>query len=186
MNSSLNSRFSFSFITLTIAIVVCLSTVLLLQFRSSIRSLARENSVVFSEKLQESMFQRGESMVTILAENLTNPIYQLDMQAIHDLLIPVLNNKDVVAVVVFNEHGKVIHDGSEVIAQYGKALNDKKTINGILLSDQLIRQSENNNIISVTKPIWIGDDPIGGVKVQMSLSRIIEDLHKMKLQQDRN
>ncbi len=180
MNTSLNFRFSIYLVTLTIFIVVSLSAILLLQFKNSIAVLTEENSILFSEKLQESHFQLGESIVTSLSEDLINPIYQLDMQSIHDLLAPVLRNENVVSIIVYDELGKIIHDGKEEIPRYGELVPNQKTLDGIRAHDQLVRQLENDgNIISVSKPIWIGDQPLGGVKVRMALAGVLHDLEKM-------
>ena len=178
MNLRLQAKYSIYIVSLIVAIVSILVGALLYQFRSSRINLVEESSREMTTSLMNQMEKRGEAITRVLAENLINSVYDFDTQSMFELLDATLQQKDVLYTYVYDTDGKIVHDGFEKIPEFGKILDDEESRNAIHVRDKLITRIH-SDVITVSMPIWIGDTPLGGVKIGMSLKRINEDIDHM-------
>ena len=132
-----------------------------------------------SANLLAQMKKRGEIITRLMAENLVNPLYEYDMESMLGLLKATKTQKDVLFVYVYDTEGKIIHDGTEHIQQFGDLLNDPDARDAISEEDKFVTKIKGNEL-SVSLPIWIGDTPLGGVKVGLSLNRIQQEIRNVK------
>ncbi|MBD8527401.1 putative bifunctional diguanylate cyclase/phosphodiesterase [Pseudomarimonas arenosa] len=111
--------------------------------------------------------KRGESIARMLAETLTNPLYYFDLSRIGEVVGSAQKLPDVSYVLVFDDAGLIVHDGSSDIATFGQPMNDPF---GREAAAALNLQSfSGDDQVDVVMPMYIGDQRIGGVRVGMSL-----------------
>jgi diguanylate cyclase (GGDEF)-like protein len=127
--------------------------------RDSVHSLV-------SDRLRE----RGEAVAEQLADSLVNPLYYFDLDAIGVVVRGVLRQSDVSYVIVYDNSGAVIHDGSRDIATYGQAMHDPLAYEVVSARDVHVQVS--GRILDVSAPVRIGDQRIGGVRVGYSLDSV--------------
>ena len=180
MKLRLQARYALVILGLIIAIVLSLTTVLLLQFRQSTATVTHTSAQVMERDLIEQLKQRGAVMTRLLTENLANPLYRFDMQAINELTKAILGQKDVAYVYVYDQHGKIIHDGHATIPLFGKILNDAISTKAVTANDLLIQVS--SSVMDIAMPIHIGETVLGGVRVGLSLNGIDKDIAGMRNQ----
>ncbi len=183
MRFRLQTKYSLTIISLIIATVLILAGILLYQFRHHYGMVARTGSAEMSISLLAQMEKRGEMVTRLLAENLINPLYLHDMQAMFDILTAAKAQKDILSAVVYDANGDIVHDGTDTIRLYGYPLHEKDSIAAITKKDKLITQKGDHRL-TVSLPIWIGDTPLGGVQVRLSLKYIHSEIARMSYRMD--
>ncbi|QSX75236.1 EAL domain-containing protein [Lysobacter arenosi] len=153
-----------------IALLVVLALVALLfnrqeRMRMEVEGVSRQT---MRTMMGESLRRQGEGAVAQLAATLTNPMYYSDLDAIGVLSRATLRNRDVRYVVVYDDAGQVLHDGSEAIANYGKRMDDAMA-GKVIASRALLTQCD-EKVMDVSAPIMIGQQRIGGVRIGYDLS----------------
>ncbi|QWP79131.1 EAL domain-containing protein [Lysobacter sp. K5869] len=114
-----------------------------------------------------SLRRHGEGEVAQLAGSLTNPLYYFDLDAVGELSRAAMTNPGVRYVVVYDNDGNVVHDGSEEIPSYGKRMDDPLAAK-IVAAPALLGQW-GENTFDVSAPIKIGQQRLGGVRVGYDL-----------------
>ena len=178
MKLNLQARYSITIVALIILIVFILAGILLFQFGLSLNQLNQTSAKAMSADLLIQMRKRGEALTKLLAENLVNPLYNYDMQTIYELLAATKSQPDVLYALVYGPDARILHDGKEKIPQFGEMLDDEASKKAITIKEQLVTQVQ-DEILSVSMSIWIGDTPLGGVKVGISLKSINSDIAHM-------
>lgn len=178
MKLRLQARYALVILGLIIAIVLSLTTVLLFQFSQSTVSVTHTSAQVMERDLIEQLKQRGAMMARLLAENLANPLYRFDMKAIRELTKAILGQRDVVYVYVYDQQGKIIHDGHARIPLFGKILKDAISTKAVTANDLMIQVS--SSVMDIAMPILIGETVLGGVRVGLSLNGIDKDIAGMR------
>ncbi|MBB1061018.1 EAL domain-containing protein [Lysobacter spongiae] len=117
--------------------------------------------------VSNSLNRRGEGMVNQLAESLTNPLYYFDLDAIGELTAAALRQPDARYVLVYDDAGTIIHDGSEEIPSYGKRMDDEFA-SEVTASTTMLTLF-NDNVMDVSMPIMIGEERLGGVRMGFDL-----------------
>jgi len=179
LKQSLQRKYAGVIAGLIILITGVLSGILLFQSQSSIGLLSQRSAENMSRELMVQMEKRAEAMIHFLSDALTNPLYRYDVRSISELLEIVMTQKDVVNVYVYGTDGRIIHEGRDESANFGEPLGDSRTQEAIQTRGLLISQVE-GNLLRVSIPIWIGDSPLGGVRLDMSLDGIVEDIDVMR------
>ncbi|MDJ0782677.1 MAG: ATP-binding protein [Desulfosarcinaceae bacterium] len=175
MKHSLQLKFLFTFMPLMLAVVVFLSGSLLYQFRSAMTGLREASTVTMSADLLEQEKARGEVIIRLLAETLLNPLYHYDLATIEELLKATLSQENVNRAWVYDEQGRIIHDGSGDVNAYGTLLEDPASITALGTKGELVSTLDGHQL-SVSLPIWLADKPLGGVKIRLSLERGIQHI----------
>ncbi|MBU8976350.1 MULTISPECIES: EAL domain-containing protein [unclassified Lysobacter] len=162
LRMGLQARF---LVLMGVAMLVVLALVALLlnrqeQMRREVEGVSRQ---AMRTMIGQSLRRQGEATATQLAATLTNPLYYSDLDAVGALARGTLRMPDVRYVIVFDEEGKVVHDGSEDIATYGKRMDDAMAA-GVIAANGLHTQFD-DRVMDVSMPILIGQQRVGGVRV---------------------
>lgn len=120
-----------------------------------------------------SLRRQGEGMVTQLSESLANPLYYFDLDAIGVLSRSALNQPGIRYVLVYDDEGNILHDGSEEIPSYGKRMDDEMAAQAIAAPQLLTQFGE--DVMDVAAPIMIGNERIGGVRAGFDLRGLRND-----------
>lgn len=121
----------------------------------------------------ERLRQRGLASTRQMAHTLVNPMYYSDLEQIGNIARSTLRQPDVDYVLVYDVNGNILHDGSETIASYGKAMQDGYSADALTASSEVVQESA--NVLDVAAPVMIGGERLGGVRVGFSLSRLRDD-----------
>ena len=132
---------------------------------------AQELSVqAISEFSSSRLLSRGQAATAQLAGSLVNPLYYFDLDAIGATVRGMLRQPDVSYVIVFDNDGQVIHDGSPDISTYGQAMSDPFAYEVLDLDAVHVQSSD--ALLDIAAPIRIGDQRLGGVRVGYSLAAV--------------
>ena len=179
MKLRLKAKYAGSITGLIILITGILSGILLYQFQLSSKILTQRSAAIMSQELMAQMEKRAAATVHFLSDILTNPLYQYDIERISRLLGVVIQQNDVVNALVYDHLGRIVHDGITGSIRFGESINDEASTAAIPTAGKLVSHVE-DNVLNVSLPIWIGDKPLGGVKIKLSLVGINGDIEAMR------
>jgi len=152
-------------------IVLAFAAVILIQFRSEIARVNATSSATLRQSLLGEIRKKEEVSIRVIASALTNPLYQLDMLKIGELVAAFKKRPDVLYVYVYDENRRIIHDGTPELTLYGKVLDDILTVNST--REQKLFTQFNGDELELSAPITILDDKVGGIRVGYSLKTLL-------------
>jgi signal transduction histidine kinase/ActR/RegA family two-component response regulator len=132
-----------------------------------------------TEGLMLQMEKRGEVITRFLAETLANPLYLYDMEEVYELLSATRQQKDILYAYVFDVDGNILQDGTKDVLKFGKRLNDDAARISLSPRNKLLIKTH-DEVMDVSMPLWIGDKPLGGIMVGLSLRGIHAHIGKIE------
>lgn len=188
---SLQFRYGMLAASMVILVSVTLGSLLITQYQSSFKSFSDDAKQRTQQYLLNQVKQQGISLSAILAENLKNPIYDLNMkQILHiinaakdaDNMLNVVGN--VMNIVVYDTEGRVVHDGLETIPTFGQliATGDYAPVHLEKSAPMTETQSDS---IRVWRSVWIEDLLIGGLMLEISLETVQRNLARITEEQNK-
>lgn len=138
--------------------------------RSGQAELARHGSDSLHDTMFEGLRLRGEGQVTQLADALANPLYYFDLESIGEIARTALRQPDVAYLYVFDDRGRIIHDGSGDIPTFGQPMGDELAPKAIAAEGLRVQWSK--TVMDAAHPVRIGGGRIGGVRIGYSLDGI--------------
>ena len=170
----LASKYAATLLTLIFCTVLVFAHIILIQFGSQLDLLNSRSAQALRDSVLNEIRAKEVFSTRVLAAGLTNPLYQLDMLKINELVSAVKKQPDVLYVHIYDEKRRIIHDGTSELSLYDSILDDDVTVKSMRAAR--LMTSMDGDTLHVAMPITIQDDLVGGVKVGYSLRRIQEDI----------
>jgi len=136
----------------------------------AINDVLAQGETSLREQGRTALADRGVQLASFLADALTNPVYYTDLLTAREVVRSALGQPDVVYVLVYDEQGRVIHDGSRDISRFGQIMDDPLALPSIGSHESLVQWSA--KLLDASAPIAIGDLHLGGIRVGLSLQRM--------------
>jgi diguanylate cyclase (GGDEF)-like protein len=184
VRQGLQYRYGFIIASLVVLVAVTLGSFLMLQYQGSFKSFSDETQSRTEQILLDQMEQRAISLSAILAENMKNPLYDLNMEQMLLLLRALNNSPDVSNAFVYDANGKIVHDGDPAIPSFGKRVVAEELLPKHTPEDTPVTRL-NGETLSLWRSIWVENLVIGGVHIEFSLQTVELNLHRLKAEQDR-
>ncbi|MBP8804704.1 MAG: EAL domain-containing protein, partial [Pseudoxanthomonas sp.] len=145
--------------------VVLLVLLLLLQRQEQMRheaeTLTREG---VHDLVETYLRDRAQAMARQLAENLANPMYYRDLDAIGRILADNLHDSLVAHIHVYDLDDRLVHDGSDAIAGYGQPMAD-----ALVAGPGGVAIRTSPTLLEASAPISVGGEEIGAVRLGLDL-----------------
>lgn len=169
MKFGLQARF-LAAMTLMLVVVIALLGILLHRQKVMQQDVADLGREAMHGMVEDSLRRHGEATVDQLGDALANPLYYFDLDTIGSIVRSAQKEPDVSYVLVYDNQGRIIHDGTADIAVYGQTMTDPlayEAVNARSMHTQWSAQ-----IVDVSEPIMIGSERIGGVRVGYSVASV--------------
>ena len=167
----LQTKYSLTILALVLGLVISLGGIQLWHYQASLKTLTTAGSEAVEQAMITELQAKETLLVKVLATALTNPVYQLDMVRIEELIKSAKADYNVRYVYVFDKDTRIIHDGTKALQLYGKPLG-RVAARKALEENRLIAQSTPNELV-IDSPIVIGgEELIGGLSVAFSLESL--------------
>jgi diguanylate cyclase (GGDEF)-like protein len=118
---------------------------------------------------RQGLSERAQQLASFLADALTNPVYYFDLLAMREVLRSAQSQPDVRYVIVYDQRGRVIHDGSRDIKQFGVAMTD--ALASEVIGATGARVHWGSDAVDASAQISIGKLKLGGIRVGLSTER---------------
>ena len=147
---------------------------LMLQRQGAMQSeVVGQSRDAMHELVFERLRRHGQAQAAQVADSLVNPLYYFDLDAIGVTARNVLRQPDVRYVLVYDDNGDIIHDGSGDIPTYGQAMRDPLAYEAV--SANGVHAQWTDSVLDVSSPIKVGDQRLGGVRIGYSLDAVRAD-----------
>jgi len=134
------------------------------QMRQETEALSRE---AVHGLVDTYLRDHGKSLARQLAEKLANPMYYRDLDAIGAVVRDNARDSLVDYIRVYDLEGRLVHDGSIEIADFGQRMEDPLAA-GAIAADGL-RVQVSPTLLDASAPIMVGSERLGGVRVGLDL-----------------
>lgn len=168
----LNARF-IALLTVTLLLMLAVVALMLQRQNAMQQQVVRQSRDVMHTLVFERLRARGEAATAQLADSLANPLYYFDLDAIGVIARGVLRQPDVRYVMVYDNNGAIIHDGSGDIPTYGQVMRDPLAYEGISASG--VHAQWTDDVLDISSPIRVGDQRLGGVRIGFPLDAVRAD-----------
>jgi signal transduction histidine kinase/HAMP domain-containing protein len=180
----LSVKYAITLVTLILCVVLSFSGILIFQFRSEIDALNSRTAIALGESVMKEIEEKEILTTQILAEALTNPLYQLEMHKIADLINAVRKQPNIRYVYVYDDQRRVIHDGTRELQLFSSILDDEMTVESMRLAKTTT--VFNKDSLHVASPIHLHDAVLGGVRIGFSLNKLLADIARQQQDLDLN
>jgi diguanylate cyclase (GGDEF) domain len=163
----LQARFLLA-MALVLLVVLVLLGLLLRQQQLVQRESQTISGAVIHSMVDEYLHSHGRALASSLADNLANPLYYSDLDAIGELLRDQMRDELVDYLLVFDAQGRLVHDGSTEITGFGRQMPDPLARRAVDAREPVSQATP--EVLEISVPIRVGSKRIGGVRVGLSLA----------------
>ncbi|MCH8196954.1 MAG: PAS-domain containing protein [Proteobacteria bacterium] len=181
MRLGLQSRYALAILPLIALLVGVFIALLFYQINRQADDMRKSSANVLETSLFQKMENNGRALALLLAENLINDVYRMDLADIGDAIAATRRRKDVDYVYVFDTSGRVLHDGTEDNAAFGRMLDDSHIRLALDATEPVVWIDDTLNVAAA---IRLGPEVLGGVSVGLSLKPVHRDLAALKAELD--
>ena len=169
LGSGMQARFLLAMGGAMVVVVAILAVLLGRQaaMQSEVRTLS---GGVIHELFDRSVRSRGEAVARELSDALANPLYYRDLDQVGALVRSTARQPVVRYVLVFDERGRLVHDGSVEVSGFGQPMADPLAPKAAAARALVVQESP--KVLDNTMPIMVGSQRIGGVRVGMALDEV--------------
>jgi len=129
-------------------------------------SLAESTAQSMRDQAQVELEERGKLISDFLLKSLPNQLYYFDFQGLRQTARSALDEEDVEYVLIFDDRGRIVHDGSQSLERFGQTMDDE--LAGAILNSTGMLVQWSDSLMDISRPILLGNDPIGGVRIGLS------------------
>ncbi|MCU7849236.1 MAG: EAL domain-containing protein [Candidatus Thiodiazotropha sp. (ex Lucinoma kastoroae)] len=167
MTKNLQFRYTVAIGGGIVFVAVILAAMFFFQSRDLFTTIKNTSTDTMSEALHGEATKRLRTLSTILSQDLANPLYDFDMLAILQLLQSIAQLDDIHHIMVIDPEGVIIHDGTEVLGEYGTHLENPEIL-GWISKETTSLILESQSAMEIISPIFIADELLGWVRVGLS------------------
>lgn len=179
----IQGRFS---LVVIIGLICALGVLILLVVRervtvASLEKVARES---ITSLVSSTITSNTRATATQMADAMANPLYYMDLDTIRAVQSAQKELASTKYVIVYDEHGRIVHDGTEDILSFGMPQTDPLAKQ--VIASQKLTTLQDGDTLDVSAPIMIGENKIGGVRIGVDLTEVKrqQDIAIAKLHQD--
>lgn len=173
MRLGLKTKYSLLLVAMVIGAMFLVVSGVLNVFERGSDRLTHSMSSFLESKLLSQLEEEGRLLVSTLTENLTNPVYFLDIETINELLSTIKAVEDIQYAYLLDPQGKVLTDGTDENTLLGLHLTDEFSPGAVQARGLLVQRGERS--LDISCPIKISEKLLGWVRVGFSMERIRQE-----------
>ncbi len=178
MKLRLHHSYSMVIVTLLLSAVLMIAGAAVVTFSSLSERTEAASARVMSNALREQAISDGRDLVTLTRQIVATSLYNADMRDLDEDLKSIRRYKGILAIQVTDPRGRVLHDGSDQISDYGRRNRDAVTRQA--LDRRIIITAVDGNILSVAAPVLIGERLLGAIHVDISLADLMSHVGRLR------
>ena len=167
MTLRVQSRYSLAILGLIALVVVSLSASLLTGFRATEQETREASLRAMSDGLMTQLEEEATNLAELLATTLAKPLYFFDLDVIAGVLESAVALESVVFVHLEDVEGRIVHDGSVDISDYGNQIDEGHLDGGRHTTSSVSWVTD--GAYHVVTPVNIGSQIIGYLHLGVSM-----------------
>lgn len=182
MKLSLRSKYAI-ILTSIIGVVIFLLTFGALSAYNQIHSSLKDSiNKDVTQALHQQVAQRAETFTNVLTEELLNPLYYYDLDAIYSILKAIRSEPNMIEALVLDSECRILHDGREEIPQFRKPFTKIEHCSKELVASKKSIVTTDDKYLYASKPILFDDQIIGSLFITLSLAETNEAIRQLQNQ----
>ncbi|NNG05253.1 MAG: HAMP domain-containing protein [Inquilinus sp.] len=169
MRLRLETRYSLAILGLIGFVVASLSTSLVVASWRTAEATRTASVAAMQEALSRQIEENAVAEAEVLAASLAAPVYFLDFSVIGDLLGSTKAAQHIVIVNLEDTAGRIIHDGSLTLENYGLTSGNASRRDRALGGERITWIE--GDVFNVYMPVAIGDEPMALLHLGLSMER---------------
>lgn len=168
---------------LTIALMIALCIIGVTSgFLYQMQSLSSRLEIASRDRITHALTRQAEDFALafsrITAANVFQPVYQMDLAALHQVMSPISEQPFVITAHVLEKNGTIIHDGTVLGTDFGKRIDDPHIAPVLMAGKESFTHF--GNLLKVVAPVKLPDGVLGAVRITFSKIALEEALTRLK------
>lgn len=122
MENKLQARVARRLIFFILAIIILMGGYLYWRFEQASSQLHRVSESSLNQALMTQLHKKGVDTTVYMSNALANALYNYDIEQINKMIADVTRQHDIAHAYVFDEHNKILHDGTGLINTSGEEI----------------------------------------------------------------
>lgn len=173
----LRTRYALLLSALLVLAAVLVSGVQLVGAWRTEKAMQESSSQAMQRALREGVEQAGRGLAIMLADSLIEPLSEDNFERLYNIASSALRLPNINRVLLYDETGIVVHDGTEVISAYGQrappALMEE------VLRDGRWLKIRRDDFLMITSPISVDDQRLGALYLEIDLSQSVGHINQL-------
>jgi signal transduction histidine kinase len=178
MKLRLHHRYSMVIASLLLAAVALVSGAAVVAFASLSERTEAASARAMSNALRQQAIADGQGFASLASEIVASALYDFDMRDLDEHVRSIRRFKGILAIRVVDPRGRVLHDGSDQISDYGRRMRDGLTDRA--LREQAVVNVIEDDILSIASPVLIGGRLLGAIHVDLSLADMMRHVTSLR------
>jgi signal transduction histidine kinase len=131
--------------------------------------------------LLSQMAERAKAGINLMELSVTGALYKLDTFRLETIAREAKALPNVDYVFVFDDQGRIVGDFHEDQSQLFSTFTDDPGRRIIQSNDILVQIDQKEKILDISKPVYLGHQKLGGIRVGFDLKPILEEIRTVTL-----
>jgi signal transduction histidine kinase len=178
MKLRLHHRYSLVIVTLLLSAVMMIAGAAVVTFSSLSARTQAASARVMSDVLREQAISDGRDLVALASQIVATALNNADMSDLDEDLRSIRRYRGVLALQVTDPRGRVLHESSDQMSEYGRRNRDAVT--RAALDKRGIVTAIESDILSVAAPVLTGETLAGAIHVDISLADLMTHVGNLR------
>ena len=171
MENKLQARVARRLIFFILAIIILMSGYLYWRFEQASSQLHRVNESSLNEALMTQLHKKGVDTTVHMSNALANALYMYDIEQINKMIADVARKRDIARAYVFDEHNKILHDGTALINVSGEEIPAAIAL-GLANAPTRVFDIKLKQHLIFAGNAFVNGEKVGGIVLEFSLADI--------------
>ena len=179
MENKLQARVARRLIFFILAIIILMGGYLYWRFEQASSQLHRVSESSLNQALMTQLHKKGVDTTVYMSNALANALYMYDIEQINKMIADVTRQHDIAHAYVFDEHNKILHDGTGLINTSGEEIPATIAL-GLANAPTKVFDIKLKQHLIFAGNAFVNGDKIGGIVLEFSLADIHGDIDQVK------
>ena len=179
MENKLQARVARRLIFFILAIIILMGGYLYWRFEQASSQLHSVNESSLNKALMTQLHKKGVDTTVYMSNALANALYMYDIEQINKMIADVTRQHDITHAYVFDEHNKILHDGTGLINASGEEIPAPIAL-GLANAPTRVFDIKLKQHLIFAGNAFVNGDKVGGIVLEFSLADIHGDIDQVK------
>ena len=179
MEKKLQARLAQRLIFFILAITILMGGYLYWRFQQASSQLHSFSESSLNEALMTQLHKKGVDTTVHMSNALANALYMYDIEQINKMVADVTKQNDIAHAYVFDEHNKILHDGTGLINTSGEEIPAPIAL-GLANAPTRVFDIKLRQYLIFAGNAFVNGDKVGGIVLEFSLADIHGDIDQLK------
>ena len=179
MENKLQARVARRLIFFILAIIILMGGYLYWRFEQASSQLHIVNESSLNKALMTQLHKKGVDTTVYMSNALANALYMYDIEQINKMIADVTRQHDITHAYVFDEHNKILHDGTGLINASGEEIPATIAL-GLANAPTRVFDIKLKQHLIFAGNAFVNGDKVGGIVLEFTLEDIHGDIDQVR------